>query len=117
MARHSMEPFILLFTVPAIFFVSVVYGAMAAAGAVPVTALSSYMTLPPYNFTASHIGLIGLPPFIGTSIAVLIEKRLGHLRAGNEAPDRGNFYLICPSEAFHVRYRVEQWVSLAAGGR
>lgn len=76
MARHSIEPFILLFTVPAIFFMSVVYGAMTAAVTVSVTTLSSYMTLPPYNFNASQIGLMGLPPFIGTSIAVLISGRL-----------------------------------------
>ncbi|KNG80799.1 hypothetical protein ANOM_010313 [Aspergillus nomiae NRRL 13137] len=76
MARHSIEPFILLFTVPAIFFMSVVYGAMTAAVTVSVTTLSSYMTQPPYNFNASQIGLMGLPPFIGTSIAVLISGRL-----------------------------------------
>lgn len=55
---------------------SVVYGAMTAAVTVSVTTLSSYMTLPPYNFNASQIGLMGLPPFIGTSIAVLISGRL-----------------------------------------
>ncbi|GAB1198574.1 hypothetical protein APSETT444_007900 [Aspergillus pseudonomiae] len=76
MARHSIEPFVLLFTVPAIFFMSVVYGAMTAAVTVSVTTLSSYMTQPPYNFNASQIGLMGLPPFIGTSIAVLISGRL-----------------------------------------
>ncbi|KAE8396179.1 major facilitator superfamily domain-containing protein [Aspergillus alliaceus] len=76
MARHSFEPFILLFTTPAIFFMSLLYGAMTAAVTVPVTTLSSYMTMAPYNFNASQIGLMGLPPCIGTSLAVLISGRL-----------------------------------------
>lgn len=37
-----------------------------------ITVLSSLMTLPPYNFTPSQIGLMSLPAFIGTTIASLI---------------------------------------------
>ncbi|KAB8078749.1 major facilitator superfamily domain-containing protein [Aspergillus leporis] len=76
MARHSFEPFILLFTVPAIFFISVVYGAMTAAVTVPVTTLSSYMTLPPYNFNAPQNRLAVLTcGRLSDSLVLYLAKR------------------------------------------
>ncbi|KAL1970634.1 hypothetical protein VTN77DRAFT_4278 [Rasamsonia byssochlamydoides] len=71
-ARHSYQPFIILFTIPAVFFMSLVYGAMLAVSCVQVTTLSSWMTLPPYNFNAAQIGLMSLPPWIGTTLGVLV---------------------------------------------
>ncbi|KOC15616.1 hypothetical protein AFLA70_269g001790 [Aspergillus flavus AF70] len=75
-ARHSYEPFVMLFTIPAILFMAVVYGAMTAAVTVTVTTLSSWMTIAPYNFTAAQIGLMGLPSFIGTSLGILLAGPL-----------------------------------------
>lgn len=75
-ARHSYEPFIMLATIPALLFMSLVYGAMTAASNVTVTTLSSWMTKPPYNFNASQIGLMGIPPFVGTTIGVMISGPL-----------------------------------------
>ena len=75
-AKHSYEPFILLFGLPAVFFMALEYGILTACVTVPVTTLSSVMTLPPYNFGAAGIGLMGIPPFIGTSLGALISGPL-----------------------------------------
>jgi MFS family permease len=71
-AKHCYQPFLILFSIPGVFFMALVYGLMTACTTVPVTTLSSVMTLPPYNFGASQIGLMGLPPFIGTTLGALI---------------------------------------------
>ncbi|KAI9737991.1 MAG: hypothetical protein M1834_009361 [Cirrosporium novae-zelandiae] len=71
-ARHSYQPFIILFTIPAVFFMSLVYGAMLAASTVMVTTLSSWMAKDPYNFNSAQIGLMSLPPWIGTTLGALI---------------------------------------------
>ncbi|KAJ5649954.1 uncharacterized protein N7484_003677, partial [Penicillium longicatenatum] len=70
--KHSYQPFLILFSIPAVFFMSVQYGIMTACTTVPVTTLSSVMTLPPYNFGSAQIGLMGIPPFLGTSIGTLV---------------------------------------------
>lgn len=71
-AKHCYQPFLILFSIPGVFFMALVYGVMTACTTVPVTTLSSVMTLPPYNFGASQIGLMGLPPFIGTTLGAVI---------------------------------------------
>ncbi|KAJ5105001.1 hypothetical protein NUU61_002348 [Penicillium alfredii] len=71
LAKHSYQPFLILFSIPAVFFMALEYGIMTACTTVPVTTLSSVMTMPPYNFGAAQIGLMGIPPFIGTSIGAL----------------------------------------------
>lgn len=70
--KHSYQPFLIMFSIPAVFFMALEYGIMTACTTVPVTTLSSVMTLPPYNFGAAQIGLMGLPPFIGASLATII---------------------------------------------
>ena len=70
-AKHSYEPLMILFSFPAVFFMAFEYGVMTACTTVPVTTLSAVMTLPPYNFGAAQIGLMGIPPFIGASVATL----------------------------------------------
>ncbi|KAJ6021880.1 major facilitator superfamily domain-containing protein [Penicillium herquei] len=70
--RHCYQPFLILFTIPSVFFMALIYGAMTACTTIMITTLSSYMALPPYNFDSAQIGLMSLPPFIGTSLGVLI---------------------------------------------
>lgn len=72
LAKHSYQPFLIMFSIPAVFFMALEYGMMTACTTVPVTTLSSVMTLPPYNFGSAQVGLMGIPPFIGTSLATLI---------------------------------------------
>ena len=72
LVKHSYRPFLILFTIPAIFFMALEYGIMTACTTVPVTTLSSVMTLPPYNFGSAQIGLMGIPPFVGTSLGTTL---------------------------------------------
>lgn len=76
LVKHSYQPFLIMFSIPAVFFMALEYGIMTACTTVPVTTLSSVMTLPPYNFGSAQIGLMGIPPFLGTSIAALISGPL-----------------------------------------
>ncbi|KAJ5263511.1 hypothetical protein N7478_011116 [Penicillium angulare] len=70
--KHTYQPFLVMSSIPAVFFMALQYGIMTACTTVPVTTLSSVMTLPPYNFGPAQIGLMGIPPFIGTSLATLV---------------------------------------------
>ena len=67
-ARHSWQPFFILFTVPGVAYSSCVYAVLLAWSTVMTAALSTYMLDPPYNFTSSQIGLMNLAPFVGTTI-------------------------------------------------
>ena len=64
-SKHSYLPFIILFTFPAITYTAITYGSLLAWFSIAVNVYSVYFTLPPYNFGASGIGLMNLPPFIG----------------------------------------------------
>ena len=75
-AKHSYQPFLIMFSIPGVFFMALEYGMMTACTTVPVTTLSSVMTLAPYNFGSAQIGLMGIPPFVGTSLAALISGPL-----------------------------------------
>ncbi|KYG45127.1 hypothetical protein M433DRAFT_538592 [Acidomyces richmondensis BFW] len=69
---HSWQPFMLLGSIPGVLFCSLVYAILLAWMTVMTAALSEYMLDPPYNFTASDIGLMSLAPFIGTTIGSII---------------------------------------------
>ncbi|KAJ5240956.1 uncharacterized protein N7469_002547 [Penicillium citrinum] len=71
LAKHSYRPFLIMFSIPAVLFMAIEYGVMTACTTVPVTTLSSVMTLPPYNFGSAQIGLMGIPPFVGTCLATI----------------------------------------------
>ncbi|KAJ5908199.1 hypothetical protein N7495_000881 [Penicillium taxi] len=70
--KHIYQPFTIMATMSTVFFMAFLYGMMTACASVPIATLSTVMTLPPYSFTSAQIGLMGLSPFIGTSLAVLI---------------------------------------------
>lgn len=72
-AKHAYQPFLIMFWFPAIFFMAFEYGALTACSTVPVTTLSAVMVLPPYNFGPEQIGLMGIPPFIGVSLATMVS--------------------------------------------
>ncbi|KAL6238396.1 hypothetical protein BDW75DRAFT_247475 [Aspergillus navahoensis] len=71
LAKHTYQPFLIISSIPAVFYMAVEYGIMTACTTVPVTTLSSVMTLPPYNFGSAQIGLMGIPPFLGTCLAAI----------------------------------------------
>lgn len=91
-AKHSYRPFQIMFSIPAVFFMAVEYGVMTATTTVPVTTLSSVMTLPPYNFGSAQIGLMGIPPFVGTCLATLICGPLSDTLALRLAKRNGGIF-------------------------
>lgn len=70
--RHSWQPFVILVTIPGVTFCALVYAITLAWSTVMTTAVSTYMLDPPYNFNASQIGLMNLPPFIGNTLGALL---------------------------------------------
>jgi hypothetical protein len=64
-ACHIYQPFLIMFTFPAIAWTALTYGSLLAWFSVAVSAYSVYFTLPPYNFSSAGIGLLNLAPFIG----------------------------------------------------
>lgn len=70
--RHSWQPFLILGSIPGVLFCSLCYAVLLAWSTVMTTALSTYMLDPPYNFSASQIGLMSLAPFIGSTLGSII---------------------------------------------
>ena len=70
--RHTWQPFVILFTIPGVAYCSWVYAVLLAWNVVQSAALSTYMLDPPYNFSASAIGLMNVAPFVGTTLGTLI---------------------------------------------
>jgi hypothetical protein len=62
---HTYQPFIMLFTIPAILYCALQYGALLAWFSVIVTSEAEFFILAPYNFTETGIGLLCMPAFIG----------------------------------------------------
>ena len=90
--KHCYQPFIIMFSIPAVFFMALEYGIMTACTTVPVTTLSSVMTLPPYNFGSAQIGLMGIPPFLGTSLGTLVCGPLSDIIAIRLARKNGGIF-------------------------
>lgn len=70
--RHCYQPFQILFSVPGVFYMSLVYGGMMVASNIMSTTVSRYMSQAPFNFSADEIGLMSLAPFTGSSLGTLI---------------------------------------------
>jgi hypothetical protein len=70
--RHSYQPFLILGSIPGVLFCSLTYAVLLAWSTVQTTALSTYMLDPPYNFSASQIGLMSLAPFVGSTLGSIV---------------------------------------------
>lgn len=62
--------FAALLQYPAVLYTALMWGSCLTFFSVILTTLSTYFTLPPYNFTTSGVGLMNLPPFIGSLLAL-----------------------------------------------
>ncbi|KAF4539041.1 MFS transporter [Lasiodiplodia theobromae] len=62
-----------LFRFPAAAWTALVYASSLAWFSVILTTMSTYFTMPPYNFDAAQIGLLNLPPFIGSAIGLVFS--------------------------------------------
>lgn len=70
--RHVYQPFIILFTFPAITYTAITFGTVLSCFAVLTTVQAIYLLEPPYNFSPSGVGLMNLPPFIGCFIGFFV---------------------------------------------
>ncbi|KAJ5126427.1 hypothetical protein N7448_005729 [Penicillium atrosanguineum] len=64
--QNIYRPLQILVTIPAVAYVTVQYSSALVWFAVVATTQSEYLALPPYNFGTTGIGLLNLPPFIGS---------------------------------------------------
>jgi len=65
--------FLRLVRFPAIAYTALMWGASLTWFSVVLTTMSTYFTLPPYNFSPSGVGLMNLPPFIGVALALTVS--------------------------------------------
>ncbi|KAI1372760.1 MFS general substrate transporter [Hypoxylon crocopeplum] len=71
-ARHAYQPFFIMFTIPGVGYICLVYAILLSWGTVMSAAQSTYMLDPPYSFDSTQIGLMHLAPFIGNTIGALL---------------------------------------------
>ncbi|KAJ9138438.1 Major facilitator superfamily MFS-1 [Pleurostoma richardsiae] len=71
-ARHAYQPFLIMFTIPGVGYICLVYAVLLSWGTVMSAAQSTYMLDPPYSFDSTQIGLMNLAPFIGNTIGALV---------------------------------------------
>ncbi|KAH7364832.1 major facilitator superfamily domain-containing protein [Rhexocercosporidium sp. MPI-PUGE-AT-0058] len=69
--QHMYQPLLLLGQFPAVTFVAVEYGCLLSWLSMMVSTQSSYFPYEPYNFSPSAIGLLSLPPFIGSILGAV----------------------------------------------
>lgn len=87
--RHVYQPFVVLFTFPAVTFVAFTFGAVLACFAVLITIQAIYLLEPPYNFSPAGVGLMNLPPFIGSFFGFFVggwlnDKSIMYLAKKNQ---------------------------------
>ncbi|KAM0440038.1 hypothetical protein ACHAPT_001141 [Fusarium lateritium] len=66
MLHDFYEPVVVLFTFPAVAYTAITYGSLLAWFAILISTQSTYLFLPPYNFSAVGVGLMNLAPFVGS---------------------------------------------------
>jgi hypothetical protein len=69
---HSYQPLVIFATIPAVFYTSLVYSIINATITIMITVLSEYMYSPSYNFNSAQVSLMSLPPFVATTLSLLI---------------------------------------------
>lgn len=70
--HHFYQPIIVLFTFPAVTYTALTYGLILATFAIMTSVQATYLILPPYNFGADGVGLMNLPPFIGSVFGFIV---------------------------------------------
>lgn len=86
---HIYQPIVVLTTFPAVAYTALTFGTVLACFAILITVNAIYLLEPPYNFTASGVGLFNLPPFVGVAIGLpvggwLNDKSIARLARKNQ---------------------------------
>lgn len=74
--RHTYQPFWILFTMPAVAYTAIQYGAALSWYSIIGVSTATYFPVAPYNFGTVGIGLLNLPPFIGCALSTLFAGPL-----------------------------------------
>ena len=69
---YFVQPFIVLFQFPGVFYAALTYGALLSWYSVLTTVESDALLYPPYNWDSSGIGLLQIAPFVGSFIGAAI---------------------------------------------
>ncbi|OAL30812.1 hypothetical protein AYO22_01432 [Fonsecaea multimorphosa] len=70
--HHFYQPFVILCTFPAVAYTALTYGCLVAWYAVIVSVVASTIIYPPYNFSASSLGLMSIAPFVGCALGSIL---------------------------------------------
>ncbi|KIW43301.1 uncharacterized protein PV06_04415 [Exophiala oligosperma] len=71
-SQHFYRPFILLVMFPGMAYTAITYGSLLAWFAIMNTLAPQHLSAPPYNFSASALGLFNVAPFIGSVVGMAI---------------------------------------------
>ncbi|KAK0813944.1 hypothetical protein LTR75_004399 [Friedmanniomyces endolithicus] len=71
---HLVWDTVTLVRFPAVAYTALMWGATLMWFSVVLTTMSTYFTPPPYNFSPIGIGLMNLPPFIGTLLGLVVSS-------------------------------------------
>ncbi|KAJ5771134.1 uncharacterized protein N7511_003185 [Penicillium nucicola] len=69
--KQIYTPVQVLVTIPAVSYVMIQYSSALVWFTVVATTQSEYLALPPYNFGTTGIGLLNVPPFIGSVLGCI----------------------------------------------
>ena len=72
--RHIYQPVIILFTLPAVTYTALTFGCVLSCFSVIVTVQAIYLPLEPYNFGPDGVGLMQLPPFLGSILGTFVGE-------------------------------------------
>lgn len=90
--RHAFQPFIILVQFPAVAFAALQYGWLVAMLSVVAVTQATIYPAPPYNFGAASVGLMSLPPAIGSVLGSLLGGPLVDFLAVQVAKRRGGIH-------------------------
>lgn len=90
--RHTFQPFIILVQFPAVAFTALQYGWLISMLSVVAVTQATIYPAPPYNFGAASVGLMSLPPAIGSVLGSLLGGPLIDFLAIHIAKRRGGIH-------------------------
>lgn len=90
--RHFYQPFLILVQFPAVAFAALQYGWLISMLSAVAVTQATILPAPPYNFSASSVGLMSLPPAIGAVIGALVGGPLVDILAVQVAKRRGGIH-------------------------
>jgi MFS family permease len=102
---HVFQPFIILCQFPAVAFTALQYGWLVSMLAVVAVTQATVYPAPPYNFSAASVGLMSLPPAIGSVLGSLLggpavdyfAVQIAKRRAGIHEPETRLWLFLIPS--------------------